>query len=86
MGLGAPGTATHPQQPHLCLSSPLPVPPVIEGGAGGSDVVRGVLAAAVTLRCRARGSPPLRVSWLKDGLPLRLSPRVTLLSAGHVLR
>ncbi|XP_068513036.1 hemicentin-2 isoform X2 [Anas acuta] len=62
------------------------VPPVIEGGADGSDVVRGVLAAAVTLRCRARGSPPLRVSWLKDGLPLRLSPRVMLLSAGHVLR
>ncbi|KAI6075994.1 Hemicentin-2 [Aix galericulata] len=61
------------------------VPPVIEGGAGGSDVVRGVLSVAVTLRCRARGSPPLRVSWLKDGLPLRLSPRVTLLSAGHVL-
>ncbi|KAM9176553.1 hemicentin-2 [Mergus octosetaceus] len=72
--------------PHLCLSSPRPVPPVIEGGAEGSDVVRGVLSAAVTLRCRARGSPPLRVSWLKDGLPLRLSPRVTLLSAGHVLR
>ncbi|XP_040387830.1 hemicentin-2 isoform X3 [Cygnus olor] len=62
------------------------VPPVIEGGADGSDVVRGVLSAAVTLRCRARGSPPLHVSWLKDGLPLRLSPRVTLLSAGHVLR
>nr|XP_047909504.1 hemicentin-2 [Anser cygnoides] len=62
------------------------VPPIIEGGADGSDVVRGVLSAAVTLRCRARVSPPLRVSWLKDGLPLRLSPRVTLLSAGHVLR
>ncbi|XP_050570610.1 hemicentin-2 [Cygnus atratus] len=62
------------------------VPPIIEGGADGSDVVRGVLSTAVTLRCRARGSPPLRVSWLKDGLPLRLSPRVTLLSAGHVLR
>ncbi|XP_026716212.1 hemicentin-2 [Athene cunicularia] len=62
------------------------VPPAIERGTDDSEVVRGVLSAAVTLECRARGSPPLHVSWLKDGLPLRLSPRVTLLSAGHVLR
>ncbi|XP_074017166.1 hemicentin-2 [Numenius arquata] len=62
------------------------VPPSIERGTDDSEVVRGILSAAVTLECRARGSPPLHVSWLKDGLPLRLSPRVTLLSAGHVLR
>ncbi|KAM9594340.1 hemicentin-2 isoform 4-T4 [Morphnus guianensis] len=62
------------------------VPPTIERGADDSEVVRGILSAAVTLECRARGSSPLHVSWLKDGLPLRLSPRVTLLSAGHVLR
>lgn len=49
-------------------------------------MVRGVLFTAVTLECRVRGSTPLHVSWLKDGLPLRLSPRVTLFSAGHVLR
>ncbi|KAM6110387.1 LOW QUALITY PROTEIN: hemicentin-2 [Pterocles gutturalis] len=65
---------------------PRPVPPTIERGTDDSEVVRGVLSAAVTLECQARGSPPLHVSWLKDGLPLRLSPRVTLLSAGHVLR
>ncbi|XP_056361302.1 LOW QUALITY PROTEIN: hemicentin-2 [Oenanthe melanoleuca] len=62
------------------------VPPSIERGAGDSELVRGVLSALVTLQCWARGSPPLHVSWQKDGLPLRLSPRVTLLSAGHVLR
>ncbi|XP_075295707.1 hemicentin-2 [Opisthocomus hoazin] len=62
------------------------VPPAIERGTDTSEVVHGVPSAAVTLECRARGSPPLHVSWLKDGLPLRLSPRVTLLSAGHVLR
>ncbi|XP_061867610.1 hemicentin-2 [Colius striatus] len=62
------------------------VPPTIERGAHDSELVRGVVATAVTLECRARGSPPLHVSWLKDGLPLRLSPRVTLLSAGHLLR
>ncbi|KAM7087896.1 LOW QUALITY PROTEIN: hemicentin-2 [Ciconia maguari] len=66
--------------------SPCPVPPTIERGAADSEVVRGVLSTAVTLECRARGSPPLHVIWLKDGLPLRLSPRVTLFSAGHVLR
>ncbi|XP_042642365.1 hemicentin-2 [Tyto alba] len=62
------------------------VPPAIERGTDDSGVVHGVLSMAVTLECRARGSPPLHVSWLKDGLPLRLSPRVTLLLAGHVLR
>ncbi|XP_049688139.1 hemicentin-2 [Accipiter gentilis] len=62
------------------------VPPTIERGADDSEVIRGILSAAVTLECRARGSSPLHVSWLKDGLPLRLSPRITLLSAGHVLR
>ncbi|XP_054077069.1 hemicentin-2 isoform X2 [Rissa tridactyla] len=62
------------------------VPPAIERGTSDLEVVRGVLSAAVTLECRARGSPPLHVSWLKNGLSLRLSPRVTLLSAGHVLR
>ncbi|KAM9271186.1 hemicentin-2 [Morus bassanus] len=64
---------------------PHPVPPAIERGTDDSEVVRAILFAAVTLECRARGSPPLHVSWLKDGLPLRLSPRITLLSAGHVL-
>ncbi|XP_062361457.1 hemicentin-2 [Cinclus cinclus] len=62
------------------------VPPTIERGADDSEMVRGVLSAVLTLECWARGSPPLHVSWLKDGLPLRLSPHVTLLSAGHVLR
>ncbi|TRZ13268.1 hypothetical protein HGM15179_013842 [Zosterops borbonicus] len=62
------------------------VPPAIERSASDSGVVRGVLSAVVTLECWARGSPPLHVSWLKDGLPLRLSPHITLLSAGHILR
>ncbi|OWK59760.1 Hemicentin-2 [Lonchura striata] len=66
--------------------SPRPVPPAIERAAGDSEVLRGLPSALVTLQCWARGSPPLHVSWLKDGLPLRLSPRVTLLSAGHILR
>ncbi|XP_068771088.1 hemicentin-2 [Struthio camelus] len=62
------------------------VPPSIESGAGDAEAVRGVLAGLVTLECRARGSRPLQLSWLKDGLPVRLSPRVRLLSAGRTLR
>ncbi|KAM9256723.1 LOW QUALITY PROTEIN: hemicentin-2 [Cariama cristata] len=79
---------TQGHQSPTALSAPLshPVPPTIERGADDSEVVRGILSAAVMLECRARGSPPLHVSWLKDGLPLRLSPRITLLSTGHVLR
>lgn len=82
---GAPGPPLSPTAPAAPLS-PRPVPPTIERGAGDSEMVRGVLSAVVTLECWARGSPPLHVSWLKDGLPLRLSPHVTLLKAGHVLR
>ncbi|KAM6047554.1 LOW QUALITY PROTEIN: hemicentin-2 [Theristicus caerulescens] len=70
----------------LAPLSPHPVPPSMERGASDSEVVRAILSEVVTLECRARGSPPLHVSWLKDGLPLRLSPRVTLFSSGHVLR
>ncbi|XP_054030144.1 hemicentin-2 [Dryobates pubescens] len=62
------------------------VPPSIESGAAGPEVVRAVLSAVLTLRCQARGSPPLQLSWQKDGLPLPLSPRVTLLLAGRLLR
>uniref|UniRef100_A0A8C4YVD5 Hemicentin-2 n=1 Tax=Gopherus evgoodei TaxID=1825980 RepID=A0A8C4YVD5_9SAUR len=40
----------------------------------------------VTMECQARGSPPLQISWLRDGLPLPLSHRVRLLSAGRTLR
>lgn len=82
---GSAGATPSPDSPGS-PSVPSPVPPTIERGAHGSEVVRRVLSALVTLECWARGSPPLHVSWLKDGLPLLLSPRVTLLSAGHILR
>ena len=82
---GSAGVTAPPAAPAAPLS-PRPVPPSIERGADDSEMVRAVLSAVVTLECWARGSPPLHVSWLKDGLPLRLSPRVTLLSAGHILR
>ncbi|XP_010226739.1 PREDICTED: hemicentin-2-like, partial [Tinamus guttatus] len=61
------------------------VPPSIESG-GTEELLYGVLGMLVTLECRARGTGPLQLSWLKDGLPLGLSARVRLLSAGRTLR
>uniref|UniRef100_A0A5G2Q6R4 Hemicentin-2 n=1 Tax=Sus scrofa TaxID=9823 RepID=A0A5G2Q6R4_PIG len=40
----------------------------------------------VTLGCPVRGSPPIHVSWLKDGLPLPLSQRTHLHGSGRTLR
>jgi hemicentin len=40
----------------------------------------------VTMACPTRGSPPIHVSWLKDGLPLPLSQRTHLHSSGRILR
>ncbi|XP_009989256.1 PREDICTED: hemicentin-2-like [Tauraco erythrolophus] len=60
--------------------------PCLARNSAGEDARLHTLSVLVTLECRVRGPPPVHVSWLKDGLPLRLSPHVTLFSAGHVLR
>ncbi|XP_030391160.1 hemicentin-2 isoform X4 [Gopherus evgoodei] len=62
------------------------VPPTIEQGANDSEVISSTPLGLVTMECQARGSPPLQISWLRDGLPLPLSHRVRLLSAGRTLR
>nr|XP_032653549.1 hemicentin-2 isoform X2 [Chelonoidis abingdonii] len=62
------------------------VPPTIERGANDSEVISSAPLGLVTMECQARGSPPLQISWLRDGLPLPLSHRVRLLSAGRTLR
>uniref|UniRef100_A0A5F8HA67 Hemicentin-2 n=1 Tax=Monodelphis domestica TaxID=13616 RepID=A0A5F8HA67_MONDO len=40
----------------------------------------------VTMACPARGSPPIQINWLKDGLPMPLSQRTHLHSSGRTLR
>uniref|UniRef100_A0A8C3XUU2 Hemicentin-2 n=3 Tax=Chelydra serpentina TaxID=8475 RepID=A0A8C3XUU2_CHESE len=62
------------------------VPPTIERGANDSEVISSAPLGLVTMECQARGSPPLQISWLRDGLPLPLSQRVRLLSTGRTLR
>ncbi|EMP34679.1 Hemicentin-2 [Chelonia mydas] len=50
-------------------------PPTIEQGANDSAVITSAPLGLVTMECQARGSPPLQISWLRDGLPLPLSHR-----------
>ncbi|XP_060056373.1 hemicentin-2 isoform X2 [Erinaceus europaeus] len=61
------------------------VPPTIEM-AGGPGTVVSRVGELVTMTCPARGSPPIHVSWLKDGLPLPISQRTRLRGHGRTLR
>ncbi|XP_012495163.1 PREDICTED: hemicentin-2 [Propithecus coquereli] len=62
------------------------VPPTIERGADGSATLVSRPGELVTMACPTRGSPPIRMSWLKDGLPLALSQRTHLHGSGRTLR
>lgn len=77
-----------PRPPHCPLFSPSspPVPPTIEQGTEGTGTLVSQPGELVTMACPVRGSPPIHVSWLKDGLPLPLSQRTRLHSSGRTLR
>ncbi|XP_047380794.1 hemicentin-2 [Sciurus carolinensis] len=62
------------------------VPPTIDQGAGSPGTLVSRPGELVTMACPVRGSPPIHVSWLKDGLPLPLSQRTHLHSSGRTLR
>ncbi|XP_063100238.1 hemicentin-2 isoform X2 [Cavia porcellus] len=62
------------------------VPPTIEQEAGGTGILLSRPGELVTMACPVRGSPPIHVSWLKDGLPLPLSQRTQLHGSGRTLR
>nr|XP_051696750.1 hemicentin-2 isoform X2 [Oryctolagus cuniculus] len=62
------------------------VPPTIEQAADGRESLVSRLGELVTMACPVRGSAPIHVSWLKDGLPLPLSQRTRLHSSGRSLR
>lgn len=66
--------------------SPPPVPPTIEQGTEGAGPLVHRAGELVTLACPVRGSPPIHMSWLKDGLPLPLSQRTHLHGSGRILR
>ncbi|GAA6099393.1 hemicentin-1 isoform X2 [Tachysurus ichikawai] len=61
------------------------VPPNIAGEIGVQDI--SVLQnRQVTLECRSDAVPPPILSWLKEGAPLKASPRVRVLSSGRYLQ
>ncbi|PNJ45398.1 HMCN2 isoform 4, partial [Pongo abelii] len=62
------------------------VPPTIEQGADGSGTLVSRPGELVTMVCPVRGSSPIHMSWLKDGLPLPLSQRTLLHGSGRTLR
>uniref|UniRef100_A0A7N5KTI0 Hemicentin 2 n=1 Tax=Ailuropoda melanoleuca TaxID=9646 RepID=A0A7N5KTI0_AILME len=62
------------------------VPPTIEQWAESSGTLVSRPGELVTMACPVQGSAPIRVSWLKDGLPLPLSQRTRLHSSGRTLR
>ncbi|XP_041098662.1 hemicentin-1 isoform X2 [Polyodon spathula] len=62
------------------------VPPSVGSVPAEPAEVTAVQGGSVSLECRATGTPLPQISWLKNGLPLHLSPRTQLLSAGTLLR
>ncbi|XP_035384811.1 hemicentin-1 isoform X2 [Electrophorus electricus] len=61
------------------------VPPNIAGESSMQDL--SVLQnRQVTLECKSDAVPPPTLSWLKDGAPLKTSPRVRVLSGGRYLQ
>ncbi|XP_056628956.1 hemicentin-1 isoform X2 [Triplophysa dalaica] len=62
------------------------VPPSIIGETSVPRQVHTTQHSVVTLECKATGNPQPQISWMRDGHPLLLSPRIRLLSADSVLR
>ncbi|EGV99559.1 Hemicentin-1 [Cricetulus griseus] len=62
------------------------VPPKIRGNKEEAEKLMALVDSSVNIECKAVGTPPPQINWLKNGLPLPLSSHVRLLSAGQVVR
>ncbi|XP_073903349.1 hemicentin-1 isoform X3 [Castor canadensis] len=62
------------------------VPAKIRGNKEATEKLTILVDASVNIECRATGTPPPQINWLKNGLPLPLSSHIRLLSAGQVIR
>ncbi|XP_019490993.1 PREDICTED: hemicentin-1 [Hipposideros armiger] len=62
------------------------VPPVIRGNKEEAEKLMAVVDTSINIECRATGTPPPQINWLKNGLPLPLSSHIRLLSGGQVIR
>ncbi|XP_047561044.1 hemicentin-1 isoform X2 [Lutra lutra] len=62
------------------------VPPAIRGNKEEAEKLMTLVDTSINIECRASGTPPPQINWLKNGLPLPLSSHIRLLSGGQVIR
>nr|XP_045732354.1 hemicentin-1 [Mirounga angustirostris] len=62
------------------------VPPAIRGNKEEAEKLMTLVDTSINIECRATGTPPPQINWLKNGLPLPLSSHIRLLSGGQVIR
>ncbi|KAG8556198.1 hypothetical protein GDO81_017962 [Engystomops pustulosus] len=62
------------------------VPPKIIDNRGTQVELTAVLGTSMNIECLVTGVPTPQINWLKNGLPLPVSPQVRLLSSGQVFR
>ncbi|XP_053098888.1 hemicentin-1 isoform X3 [Hemicordylus capensis] len=61
------------------------VPPVIEGGSETVQNKQVVAGSSLVLECNAAGNPPPLLTWLKDGVPVKASDNLHIVSSGRKL-
>lgn len=62
------------------------VPPAIRGNEEEAEKLTALVDTSINIECRATGTPPPQINWLKNGLPVPLSSHIRLLSGGQVIR
>ncbi|EDM09581.1 hemicentin 1 (predicted) [Rattus norvegicus] len=62
------------------------VPPKIRGNKEEAEKLMALVDTSLNIECKATGTPPPQISWLKNGLPLPISSHIRLLSAGQAIR
>uniref|UniRef100_A0A8D2KTM3 Hemicentin 1 n=1 Tax=Varanus komodoensis TaxID=61221 RepID=A0A8D2KTM3_VARKO len=61
------------------------VPPVIEGDPETIQNKQVVTGSSLVLECNAAGNPPPLLTWLKDGVPVKVSDNLHIVSGGRKL-
>ncbi|KAJ1172187.1 hypothetical protein NDU88_004037, partial [Pleurodeles waltl] len=61
------------------------VPPSIKGDSDNPQKKEVILSNSLTLECEAAGHPPPLLTWLKDGVPVKASDKIQILSGGKKL-
>ncbi|KAI4578501.1 hypothetical protein MJG53_011356 [Ovis ammon polii x Ovis aries] len=61
------------------------VPPMIEGDLAAPLNKQVIVAHSLTLECKAAGNPPPVLTWLKDGVPVKVSDNIRIEAGGKKL-